>query len=102
MGLFDRLIENRVTAAVRSALAVVENENNFLLGTRSLTGSDRDRYTYDRKEILEQSLEAWRTNPLARRIVELTISICCRRRASRSTARMKARLHSLILFGITG
>ena len=42
------------------------------VGTRSLTGSDRDRYTYDRKEILEQSLEAWRTNPLARRIVELT------------------------------
>ena len=72
MGIFDRLIENRVSAAVRSALAVVENENSFLTGTRSLTQSDRDRYAYDRKDVLEQSLEAWRTNPLARRIVELT------------------------------
>lgn len=72
MGFFDRLIENRVSAAVRTALAVVENENNFLIGTRSTTQSDRDRYSYDRSEILSQSLEAWRTNPLARRIVELT------------------------------
>jgi hypothetical protein len=39
-------------------------------------GSDvhntRDRYPAGREEILEQALEAWRTNPLARRIVELT------------------------------
>lgn len=33
---------------------------------------NRDRYTGDRMEILRQSLEAWQTNPLARRIVELT------------------------------
>ena len=72
MGLFDSFIEKRVSAAVRTALAVVENENTFLIGTRSATPSDRDRYTYDRAEILQQSLEAWRTNPLARRIVELT------------------------------
>jgi len=72
MGLFDSLFEKRISAAVRSALAVVENESSFLIGTRSATQSDRDRYTYDRAEILAQSLEAWRTNPLARRIVELT------------------------------
>jgi len=72
MGIFDKLIEKRVSAAVRTALAVVENENSFLVGTRSASGSDRDRYSYDRTEILSQSLEAWRTNPLARRIVELT------------------------------
>lgn len=72
MGLIDKLFEKRITAAVRSALAVVENENSFLIGTRSATQSDRDRYTHDRAEILSQSLEAWRTNPLARRIVELT------------------------------
>ena len=72
MGIVDNLIQKRVDQAVREALAVSEYENTFLIGTRSATQSDRDRYTYDRSEILEQSLEAWRTNPLARRIVELT------------------------------
>jgi hypothetical protein len=51
---------------------VVENESSFLVGTRSLNQTDRDRYTYDRSQILEQCLEAWRENPIARRIVELT------------------------------
>ena len=32
----------------------------------------RDRFDYDREEILRQALEAWRVNPLVRRIVELT------------------------------
>ncbi len=32
----------------------------------------RDRFDYDREEILRQALEAWRVNPLARRIIELT------------------------------
>ncbi len=32
----------------------------------------RERYPADRQELLRQSLEAWQTNPLARRIVELT------------------------------
>ncbi len=32
----------------------------------------RDRFPADRQSILEQSLEAWRVNPLARRIVGLT------------------------------
>jgi hypothetical protein len=72
MGILDRFIKPRVDAAVCSALAVVENENTFLIGTRSGTQGDRDRYTYDRSEVLEQSLTAWRTNQLARRIIELT------------------------------
>lgn len=72
MGLFDKLIEKRLDAAVRSALALVENENSFLIGTRSLSQSDRDRFTYDRKDVLDQCLEAWRENPIARRVIELT------------------------------
>jgi len=32
----------------------------------------RDRQSYDHQAILQQSLQAWRTNPLARRIVGLT------------------------------
>jgi hypothetical protein len=72
MTIFDRFIQKQVDQAVHAALAIVESENNFLIGTRSASESGRDRYTYDRAEILEQSLEAWRVNPLARRIVELT------------------------------
>jgi len=32
----------------------------------------RDRYSYDRLEVLRDALDAWRVNPLARRIVSLT------------------------------
>jgi hypothetical protein len=32
----------------------------------------RDRQDYDRESVITQALEAWRLNPLARRIVELT------------------------------
>jgi len=32
----------------------------------------RDRLDYDREDLLRQALEAWRTNPIARRVVELT------------------------------
>ena len=72
MSIFDRFIQKQIDAAVRGQLAVIENENTFLIGTRPLSQSERDRYTYDRADILEQSLTAWRINPLARRIVELT------------------------------
>jgi len=72
MGIFDNFFDKTIQRLVRDQLAVIESENNFLIGTRSASQSERDRYTYDRSEILEQSLEAWRTNPLARRIVELT------------------------------
>ena len=72
MNLFNRIFNKTINRMVRDQLAIQETENSFLIGTRSITQGDRDRYTYDRTEILEQSLEAWRTNPLARRIVELT------------------------------
>ena len=39
---------------------------------RPWNSSDRDRYPYDRSEVLDQSLEAWSTNPIARRIIGLT------------------------------
>jgi hypothetical protein len=34
-------------------------------------GVYRDRYNYDREQIYEQALIAWRLNPLARRIIEI-------------------------------
>jgi hypothetical protein len=72
MNIFDRLFKKQIDQAVRSQLAVIENSDTFLVGTRSLSQSDRDRFSFDREEILTQALEAWRVNPLARRIVELT------------------------------
>ncbi len=72
MSIFDRFTQKQVDSALREQLAVIENENTFLIGTRPLSQSERDRYSYDRADVLERSLEAWRTNPLARRIVELT------------------------------
>ena len=72
MSIFDRFFKNQIGQAVRKQFAVIENADTFLIGTRSLSQSDRDRFSYDREEVLAQSLEAWRVNPLARRIVELT------------------------------
>lgn len=40
---------------------------------RTVTNTtDRDRYPQDRIEVLQDALDAWRDNPLARRVVELT------------------------------
>ena len=57
---------------VRERLTVTEDENTFFVGTRRWDESERDRLEYDRTDVLEQCLEAWRDSPLARRIVELT------------------------------
>jgi hypothetical protein len=56
--------------ASRAQLA--EAENSFLVGTVRYGASERERPAFNREEVLEQAVEAWRTNPLARRIVELT------------------------------
>jgi len=66
--LFSKAIDDQVHAR----LAAAETENSFLVGVRSATESDRDRYSYDRDQVLDQALEAWRVNPLARRIVGFT------------------------------
>ena len=90
MSIFDSILERMFSSTienkVRAQLALTETDAYFSLGARSLNNSERDRYTADREEILHQSLEAWRFNPLARRIVELTseyvvgggISLSCR------------------------
>lgn len=48
-----------------------ETENEFLVGAVSLSPSEFDRDRYSREDILQQCLDAWRYNPLARRIVEI-------------------------------
>jgi len=72
MNLIQRLFQSEITRQVRAALAVHETDATFVQGSRSFQQGDRDRFDYDRQEVMEQALEAWRVNPLARRIVELT------------------------------
>lgn len=69
---FTRMFAPIIDDSVREVLSVTEDDNTFFVGTRRLDDSDRDRLEYDRQDILEQCFEAWRDNPLARRIVELT------------------------------
>jgi len=70
--LFDRLFQQRIREGVRAALAAsAETDDTFSIGSRP-GEAPFDRCAPDRSEILRQALEAWRVNPLARRIVGLT------------------------------
>jgi hypothetical protein len=67
--LFGELIEREVKRRVDLAVRALDDKRD--LSYRSAT-YPRDRYAYDRDEVLADALEAWRVNPLARRIVGLT------------------------------
>ena len=69
--IFGKEIERRVGMAVRAELAVRALDDHTDKPFRQDT-TPHDRYAYDRQEILRDALEAWRVNPLARRIVSLT------------------------------
>ena len=56
----------------QARLSTSENDNTFTVGVRPWDTSPRDRYDADRESILQDALDAWRLNPLARRIVGLT------------------------------
>jgi hypothetical protein len=71
MTIFTKLFSGEITRQVRAALRVIENDLTFVRSGSTST-QDRDRYPYDRLEVMTQALEAWRVNPLARRIIELT------------------------------
>ncbi len=64
--LFRRTIDQEVTEQVNLAVRALDDSRD-LLYTKSTF--PRDRHGYDRDEILADALEAWRVNPLARRIV---------------------------------
>ncbi|KUK47923.1 MAG: hypothetical protein XD74_1478 [Actinobacteria bacterium 66_15] len=56
----------------RLHMSLPEGENTFMVGTSSLGDLPRDRHGFDRQQLMADCLDAWRFNPLARRIVELT------------------------------
>jgi len=63
----------KAEVARQVALAVRETDETFIIGARAASQQNwRDRYDYDREKILLDALLVWRSNPLARRIVELT------------------------------
>lgn len=66
--IFRRVINERVRAALSTS---PETDATFTIGSR-LGENPAERYEPDREELLRQALEAWRVNPLARRIVGLT------------------------------
>ncbi|MDR3575350.1 MAG: hypothetical protein P4L50_15930 [Anaerolineaceae bacterium] len=77
MSIFDRMIQKTFSKAISQQVSaqlssIPENDNTFLVNAHSMNSNyDRDRFDYDREEVLRLSLEAWRVNPLARRIVGL-------------------------------
>ena len=83
--LFAGEIRRQANLQVRAGLAA-ESDATFLLGAHAGSDSPLERPLGERSNLLEQALEAWRVNPLARRLVELTtqytvgggISIQCR------------------------
>jgi len=57
---------------VSTKLSVRETDNTITLGAASWDSNFRDRFSYDRLKILDQAINAWRSNPIARRLVELS------------------------------
>lgn len=72
MELLDRIKTVFGAGRRRARLAAGEAAHYFTSGARRWDSSERERYDYDREDVLAQALEAWRANPLARRIVGLT------------------------------
>ena len=72
----NRFFKNEIARSVSLAVTALDDSRDRLLTPRFSFSpgpqGERDRYDHDREEVLRQALEAWRVNPLARRIVELT------------------------------
>ena len=66
MSIFERLFGKEITKRVNLAVRALDDTRD-----RSYSSSTypRDRRGYDRDEVLADALEAWRVNPLARRVI---------------------------------
>ena len=65
------LAASEIARRVNLAVAALDDFRDRQISGSRIEG-DRDRHKYDREEVLRDALEAWRLNPLARRIVSLT------------------------------
>jgi hypothetical protein len=77
MNLFERVFPKSIGSEVeRRVKLILTDRDGFYEQHSQGSGIDqRDRYDYDREEILRLVLEAWRTNPIARRLVELLLNM---------------------------
>ncbi len=64
--------KERINVLLRGRMAVAHETDSSIVIGRGFNETERDRYSYDRADILKDALDAWRFNPLARRIVALT------------------------------
>jgi hypothetical protein len=64
----DREVAEQVTEQVNLAVRALDDPRDQ---SYSRSTFPRDRHGYDRDEVLADALEAWRVNPLARRIVNM-------------------------------
>ncbi len=89
------------TEPERTQLALVESENTLMLGMRRFGDTDYDRLPYDRQELMQNCLEAWRFNPpLARRIIELTTQYVIGAGMTLSADDTKAEAFFCTVFGV--
>lgn len=71
MNLIGRFFPSRKQNSTRRKDFAVSLDDGFYERPAGLT-QPRERFHRDRLELLQQALEAWQINPIARRIVELT------------------------------
>lgn len=57
---------------ITSALAVAETESTITRGASVWKGMFRDRANWSRKDLLTQCFNTWRSNPIAKRLVDIT------------------------------
>ncbi len=67
--LVKQFLQDEVRRQTRLAVQALDDVRDRSWAT---SAAERDRQDYDREETLRLALEAWRVNPLARRIVALT------------------------------
>jgi hypothetical protein len=65
-------IARTIQREVRAALTYKAETETTITRGRRLGQLERDRTAYDRKAIILETLKAWRENPIARRLVEIT------------------------------
>jgi hypothetical protein len=67
---FDRVFGNAITRRAQLAVRALDDVRDAIISGQSQL--ERDRFTADREDIQRDALLAWRTNPIAKRIVSLT------------------------------
>jgi hypothetical protein len=65
-------ISRTIQREVRATLAYKAETESTITQGRRLGQLERERTPYDRKTIILETLKAWRDNPIARRLVEIT------------------------------